>query len=167
MCVVGLSFARNIKWTSFYKSDEKSTYFAACFVFKDSLYSLVGVLLILFYQLVINPCFHKYIPSMLKRIGVGLVFSLFTTVYSVIMLVCKNYFLFDITSYKVVIVSEIFYGTATALIIPTSLAFTIAQSPHEMRGLMVGLWYAAHGVGYILNISIKYIFECENDTTSH
>ena len=83
------------------------------------------------------------------------------------MLACKSYFLFDITSYKVVIVSEVLYGTAAALIIPTSLAFTIAQSPHEMRGLMVGLWYAARGVGYIFNINIKYIFECENDTTSH
>ena len=166
ICIVGLSFARNINWTSFYKSDEKSTYFAACFVFEDSFPFLVGALLILLYQLIINPYFHKYIPSMLKRIGVGLVFSLFTTIYSVIMLACKNYFLFDITSYKVVIVSDIFYGTATALIIPTSLAFTIAQSPHEMRGLMVGLWYAARGVGYIFNINIKYIFECENDTTS-
>ena len=166
ICIVGLSFARNIEWTIFYKSDEKSTYFAACFVFKDSLHSFVGALLILFYQLIINPCFHKYIPSMLKIIGVGLVFSLFTTIYSVIMLACKN-FLFDVTSYKVVIVSEVLYGTATALIIPTSLAFTIAQSPHEMRGLMVGLWYAARGVGYIFNINSKYIFECENDTTSN
>ena len=104
------------------------------------------------------------LTSMLKRIGVGLVFSLFTTIYSVIMLTCKNYFLFDITSYKVVIVSEVLYGTAT---IPTTLAFTIAQTPREMRGLMVGLWYAARGVGYILNINGKFVFECENDTTSH
>ena len=36
-----------------------------------------------------------------------------------------------------------------------------------MRGLMVGLWYAACGVGYIFNINIKYIFECENHTTSY
>ena len=43
-------------------------------------------------------------------------------------------------------------GISFALIFPTSLEFTIAQSPHEMRGLMVGLWYAAFGVGYIFSI---------------
>ena len=104
---------------------------------------------------------------MLKTIGVGLAFSLFTTTYSVTMLACKNNFLFDIISLKVIIVSEVLYGTAAALIIPTSLAFTIDQSPHEMRGLMVGLWYAARGVGYIFNINSKYIFECEEKRTDH
>ena len=32
---------------------------------------------------------------------------------------------------------------------------------------MVGLWYAACGVGYIFNINIKYIIECEEEMTSH
>ena len=26
---------------------------------------------------------------------------------------------------------------------------------------MVGLWYAAHGVGYVININSKYLFACE------
>ena len=57
------------------------------------------------------------------------------------------------------------YGIAFALIFPTSLAFTVAQSPHEMRGLMVGLWYAARGVGYVIIINSKYLFSCEEETT--
>ena len=72
---------------------------------------------------------------------------------------------FDTTSYKAAIVSQCFYGIAFALIFPTSLAFTIAQSPHEMRGLMVGLWYAAQGVGYFITINSKYLFACEEETT--
>ena len=133
-------------------------------MFKNLLHTLVASLLILFYQLMIYPCFHKYIPSMLKRIGVGLVFSLFTTIYSVIMLAFKDHFLFDTTSYKVVIVSQVLYGILFALIFPTSLALTIAQSPHEMRSLMVGLWYSARGVGYVININSKYLFACDKET---
>ena len=76
-----------------------------------------------------------------------------------------DYFHFDTTSYKAVIVSQCFYGIASGLIFPTSLAFTIAQSPHEMRGLMVGLWYAAHGVGYVIIIKSKYLFACEEERT--
>ena len=79
------------------------------------------------------------------------------------MLACKNHFLFDTTSYKAAIVPHCFYGIAFALIFPTSLAFTIAQSPHEMRGLMVGLWYAARGVGYVISINSKYLFSCKQE----
>ena len=59
------------------------------------------------------------------------------------------------------------YGIAFALILPTSLEFTIDQSPHKMRGLMVGLWYAARGVGYIFTINSKYLLACKKETTSH
>ena len=161
--IVGLLCADDVKWNSYYKLDEEFS-LLDCFILKNALSTLVASFLILFYQLIIYPCFHNYIPSMLKRIGVGLVFSLFTTLYSVIMLTCKNHFLFDTTSYKAAIVSQCFYGIAFALIFPTSLAFTIAQSPHEMRGLMVGLWYAAQGVGYIITINTKYLFLCEEET---
>ena len=58
-----------------------------------------------------------------------------------------------------------FLWIASCLIFPTSLAFTIAQSPHEMRGLMVGLWYAARGVGYVITINSKYLFACEEERT--
>ena len=154
ICIVGLACAEEIKLISYYKSNEELSFFH-CFMFKNALSHLVASLLILFYQLIIYPCFYKYIPSMLKRIGLGLVFSLFTTIYFVIILACKDYILFNTISYKAAIVSQCFYGIAFALIFPTSLAFTIAQSPHEMRGLMVGLWYAARGVGYVININSK------------
>ena len=95
---------------------------------------------------------------MLKRIGVGLFFSLFTITFSVITLACRDHFLFNTSSYKFDIVSQVLYGKTFALILPTSLEFTIAQSPHEMRGLMVGLWYAAFRVGYTININSKYLF---------
>ena len=157
ICIVGLICAEEIRWISYYKSDEKLSFFE-CIVFKNASHTLVASLLILFYQLIIYPCFHNYIPSMLKRIGVGLIFSLFTTIYSVMRFACKDDFFFGATSFKAVILSQVLYGIAYALIMPTSLEFTIAQSPHEMRGLMVGLWYAAFGIGYTIIINSKYLF---------
>ena len=162
ICIVGFVCAEDIEWITYYKSDETLS-FLTCFLNKNSLYTSVALPLILFYQLIINSCFYKYIPSMLKRIGVGLVFSLFTTTYSVIILSCKEHFFFDTTSYKAAVVSQCIYGISFVFIFPTSLAFTIAQSPHEMRGLMVGLWYAARGVGYVINVNSKYLFACEDE----
>ena len=54
------------------------------------------------------------------------------------------------------------YGVAFALIYPTSLEFTIAQSPIQMRGMMVGMWFSSLGVGYLININTKYPFGCND-----
>uniref|UniRef100_A0A1X7TU03 Uncharacterized protein n=1 Tax=Amphimedon queenslandica TaxID=400682 RepID=A0A1X7TU03_AMPQE len=39
-----------------------------------------------------------------------------------------------------------------------SLEFTVAQSPVHMRGVMVGLWYTSWGIGYLINILLKFPF---------
>ena len=67
------------------------------------------------------------------------------------------------TSCKAIIVPEILYGISFGLILPTSLEFTIAQSPHEMKGLMVGMWFAAFAIGLAVNINGTFPFKCEND----
>ena len=83
--------------------------------------------------------------------------------YYVLIFVCKEQFHLDSTSYKSMIIPEILYGVSYALIFPTSLEFIIAQSPHQMRGLMVGLWYAANGLGYVIDINGRYPFNCKRD----
>ena len=164
ICIVGLVFADDFKWINYYKSNDDLS-FIDCFMFKSALHALVASLLILLYQLIIHPCFPNYIPSMLKRIGVGLMFSLFTTIYSVIILTYKDHFHFEITWYNFTVVSSVLHGIAYALILPTSLEFTIAQCPYEMRGLLVGLWYSAFGIGYIFSVNSKYLFKCESKMT--
>ena len=98
---------------------------------------------------------------MLKRIGLGLLFALFTTIYYVIIFACKDHFQMDTASYKAMIMPEILYRTSYALFFPTSLEFIIAQSPCEIRDLMVGLWYAAYGLGYFIDTNRKYQFNCK------
>ena len=123
---------------------------------------VTAAFLLLLHQLFVYPCFNKYIPSMLKRIGVGLVFALATTLsYVVIFKYQKN-----TLSYfnDLLLIPQILYGVAFALIVPTSLEFTIVQSPIQMRGMMVGMWLASLGVGYLININTKYPFGCDNNS---
>ena len=49
------------------------------------------------------------------------------------------------------------------MILLTSLEYTISQSPLEMRGLMIGFWFATYALGYAINISGKDSFKCESD----
>ena len=158
--ITGLCCATELTVYSF-SIQNRTPQFITCFVLNDSVYLLVAVGLILLYQLLIYPCFYKPIPSMLKRIGLGLTFALLTTLYYVVMLACIDSFN---TSYKAVIIPKSLYGIAFAFIVPTSLEFTIAQCPHEMRGFLVGLWNAAFGLGYLISINGRYLFNCQEET---
>ena len=162
ICIVGLYSAREFSVNCF-SILNKTPQFISCFVLNDSLYFLVALVLIILYQLLIYPCFYKFIPSMLKRTGLGLIFALLTTLYYVVMLACKDSLHLNTTSYKAVVVPQILYGIAYAFILPTSLEFTIAQCPHEMRGFLVGLWYAANSFGDFINVSGKYLFTCQGE----
>ena len=160
--LVGFSCGQEFSWKAI-NAHKDDISFLSNFILNRTMTSLVSGSLILIYQFVIYPCFYNYIPSMLKRIGLGLLFALFTTVYYVSIFICKEHFHLDTTSYKSMIMPEILYGISYALVFPTSLEFIIAQSPHEMRGLMVGLWYAAIGLGYVIDINGKYPFNCKED----
>ena len=159
VCIIGLPVCSSLSNT--YSSHHRDLNFISCFLTNNSIHSLVSTILILFYQWVIYPCLFKYIPSMLKRIGLGLVFAVFTPLYYVILYTWHDHF--NMTSYQAIIIPQILYGISFIFIYPISLEFTIAQSPHQMRGLMVGLWYAAFGIGYVINISVKFPFNCQKD----
>ena len=160
--LVGFSCGLELSWKTFNTHEDDVSFFSN-FILNQTMSSLVTGVVILIYQFAIYPCFYKYIPSMLKRIGLGILFALLTTVYYVIIFAFKEQFHLDTTSYKAMLMPEILYGISCALILPTSLEFIIAQSPHEIRGLMVGLWYAAYGLGCVIDIIGKYPFNCKED----
>ena len=161
--LVGFSCGQELSWNAFNNTHKNDLQFFSKFILNRTMSSLVSGVGILIYQFVIYPCFYNYIPSMLKRIGLGLLFVFVTITYYIIIFACKDHFYLDTTSYKAMIMPEILFGISYALVFPTSLEFIIAQSPHEMRGLMVGLWYAAIGLGYVIDINGKYPFNCKED----
>ena len=160
--VVGLMCAVEVRLFNFHSSYNNSQ-FLSCYVLSDALYFGVALLLIILYLLMLYQRLVKYIPSMLKRIGLGLVFSSLVPLYYVILFSCKQFIHLNTTTYKAIIVPDILYGISFALILPTSLEFTIAQSPHEMRGFMVGMWFAAFAIGLAVNMNGKFPFKCEDD----
>ena len=162
--IVGLSDAVEVAENVFSLVNKSSHFILIYFVNNDSLIFLVALVLILLYQFLIYPCFYKFIPSMLKRIGLGLIIATLTTLYYVVMLACKDSFNLNTISYKAVIIPRILSGIVYAFVVPTSLEFTIAQCPHEMRGFLVGLWYAAFGLGYLVSFIGKYLFSCQGET---
>ena len=142
---------------------------------------IILLALVPLYQFIIQPFFYRYIPSMLNRISLGLLFTLITTLlYMTFVLINQqsyptpdcplkeinvNRSLLFPPGYKWLIIPHITCGISFFLILITSMEFIVAQSPEQMQGLMVGLWYACLGVGQILNHNFNRFFVSINSSS--
>ena len=115
-------------------------------------YSVIIILLFFIYQFIIRCCFHKYIPSMLTRMGTGLVFALFGCICQLLM---QIYALYN----SLLIIQQVLFGISFFLTFSTSFEFTVAQSPEHMRGMMVGLCYTSLAVGYAASVLLQNSFK--------
>ena len=116
--------------------------------------------LILLYLLLFRACFYKYIPSMLSRMSIGLLFMLTVSISRMFII---NFTLEPSHVYSILLLPQILEGISFAFVIPASLEFTIAQSPVHSRGVMVGIWYASWGVGYFFSSAVRFLFHCQNE----
>ena len=128
-----------------------------------------AILFILLYQFLIYPCFYNYIPSMLKRIGLGLSITLVINVSYMIMVFVSRFVVkskgcllnedfklpFD---YKWQLIPHVFAGISYCLVQLTSLEFILAQTPKSMRGILVGLWYGISGLMSTINVLVLILF---------
>ena len=160
ICIVGLTCADEVYWSIMKGPNPINSSFKSCFISNNTMKFITPTFLLLLHQFLIYPCFNKYIPSMLKRIGLGLVFALATTLSYVVIFKYQS----NTLSYfnDLLLLPQILYGVAFTLVVPASLEFTIAQSPIQMRGMMVGMWLASFGVSYLININTKYPFGCDD-----
>ena len=126
---------------------------------------LISGLLLLFHLLVIKVCCYKYIPGILKLVTCGQVFAILTLLskFAILHFFQIHTGTFLPSASKMMLLPQIFLGFTFAILFPASLEFTIAQSPVHMRGVMVGIWFASLGCGYLFNINIKYLFDCHNE----
>ena len=136
----------------------------------------IYLIMILLHQFVVYPCFHRYIPSMLKRIGIGLIFA-FGVNAAYVILTLKGVY----TSgnqfnclYSLGIANQtdptfsmhwdVYLGLPKAVIwYAFQIAvfeFTLAQSPVLMRGTLVGLWFfiwiSRQAFSYVLFLPFHY-----------
>ena len=103
-------------------------------------------------------------PKMFTRLGIGIILSLFGVLTMIIIDMVghsmnnKSQCMFQITKqnytleyqplhmhWSVLIAPSVFFGIGPLLITTTSLEFISAQSPHSMKGLLVGVYFTIQG----------------------
>lgn len=111
----------------------------------DYITEMTIILMIPIYQLFIKPLLNNYTPSMLKRFWFGLFCGLVSSLFTLIILTineCDIGNTVSIVLLSCIVISDILNGLADILVFLTGLEFIIAQAPHSMQGLLIGLWYA-------------------------
>jgi peptide/histidine transporter 3/4 len=146
----------------------------------NSLYTMV---LIVVFHLFIYPCFYNYIPSLLKRIGFGILLSTLSLTYQAVLdpiaqVITNSTNATVYTDDQVCLLSNLsmsndeiysleYYWTIPAVaigglgeffIVPFVLEFIVAQTPGSMKGMMVGFWFAFYGLAHLLSFCLYFPF---------
>ena len=138
------------------------------------------VFLVPFYQFIIIPFFSHCIPSMLKRIWIGLVAllveSIITSLVSFFMtkditnalinddmcltfsnnITFQNELQSDILTlpFYIMALPQFLSGISIFFVQFTSIEFILAQGPRIMQGLLIGIWYMHFSI-YCLTITLS------------
>ena len=135
-----------------------------------SLTLLLIVILIPLYLFLLRPFFHNYIPGMLKRMGLGMTVLLFSALCTLSMESSRGTECVLSDSYSHSPDSSQFLGMGSyAFVLQNSLnaigyillytgvyEFICSQSPHAMKGLLIGTFFAIKGVFQLIGIVIIF-----------
>ena len=144
----------------------------------DSLTPLLIAVLIPLYLCLLRPFIHDYIPGMLKRIGLGMIFILLSTLCTSVMdayghrhtnvtecfltndpddeYSTGNYNPLNINSYSLITQYSL-NAIGYMLLYIAVYEFICAQSPHAMKGLVIGTFFAIKGVFQLLGVVVTYL----------
>lgn len=122
---------------------------------------LTFTFLIPLYEFLIYPCFGKYVPAMMRRIGVGMVMAVLLFCGLLVLDAVGHAHMEDGSPESCLFFSDagripiiasvlipfiVVLSVAEFLIMLPTLEFLVAQSPYEMRGLVIGLFYTMYGI---------------------
>ena len=128
-------------------------------VLDDGLLNWLFPLLLIPLCQLLYPFFHKWVPSMLRRIGAGLFLHLVGFALYTASFVYGYAHSSDFTNYLTCtavtttvtwywkLAPLLLFGISQALVSILLLEFTIAQSPDKMKGLVIGVVLAFTGIG--------------------
>ena len=150
--------------------------FYSCSFSNEGLPSLIIILLLVLYIVLLRPLVQDYIPSMLKRIGLGMILMLTPILCFFIIDIIGHATTDDIqtcfltSAYYTFGKSQSLRINSALLLIPIfanisgSMIFYVAiyeflysQSPHSMKGLMIGTFFAIRGSFQLLG-ALVFIF---------
>ena len=126
----------------------------------DFINSLAVIVIFLIYLVIIRPFRIFAIPKMLKRIGIGIIF-LIASLLSVFGLITASYHqggcIFSYLEasstnslFVIFFVQCCFFPLSNIFIYTALYEFICAQSPHSMKGLLIGLSFAIKGFFQVL-----------------
>ena len=150
----------------------------ACYNMKSVGYldHYIIVLLVPLYELVVLPIFHKCIPNfgIFQKFGIGMVLVLMNILAQLTLDIVGHQvtnatdipclFLAKESStvlsidYRWLVIPEILRGIATLFLFVAAVEFVCAQSPYNMRGLLIGLIYGTLGLYTIFDFLILLPF---------
>ena len=98
---------------------------------------------------------------MLKRISIGLFIALTAVLYNALISYYLKHIKAGSYSNVLLLAPQLLHGLSFILLYPVLLEFTIAQSPIQMRGVMIGFWHSSWNIGYIIATVVKISFNCQ------
>ena len=145
-----------------------------------NLSTVISVVAIPLYIILVYPHIKRWVPRIIYRMGIGMVLKVTTVITMFIVQVLANYtasheykclFLAEYREHndnhftqtldfptQTLIIINILNGIASPLISITVLEFISAQSPHTMKGLLLGVFYAFRGLFIILGCVATFPF---------
>ena len=140
---------------------------------------IIPVVVLPLYILFFLPCARKWFPKILFRLGVGMGLTLLAAVTMTLTLVGAHVHqkdslrgslcLFNFTYYQepgtnvdlpvwVLVFPNVLNGIGIPLTFITVLEFISAQSPHAMKGLLLGVFYAVRGMFIVIGCALVFPF---------
>ena len=144
---------------------------------------IISVVAIPLYIILVYPHIKRWVPRIIYRMGIGIVLKVAAVITMFIIQVVANYtasheykclFLAEYREHntnhftqtlefptQTLIIMNMLNGVSSPLIKITVLEFISAQSPHTMKGLLLGVFYAFRGLFIILGCVVTVPFAQE------
>ena len=139
------------------------------YLFVDLLPFLISVTLLIFYVTIIRPLIFDYIPGILKQLGFGIILLIIPSICFFILdtvghlntshnsecFLTNKYNLFFVNgseleplgiNYFFLFIPNFFYSCGYLIFHIAVFEFICSQSPHSMKGLLIGVFFAIRGI---------------------
>ena len=132
-------------------------------IYKGLLSPLLITICIPLYLCLLRPFISRYVPGMLKRMGLGMILALFSLLTTISMDTVEelgssnstNICMFDDAYLRNIAFNffsiQLTLSALSRMLIYTGVfEFICSQSPHSMKGLIIGVFYAIRGLYQVL-----------------
>ena len=149
-----------------------------------NLSSIISVFAIPVYILLVYPFIKKWVPPIIIRLGIGVTLMVALIISMLIIQAVANHYSLETGSVnntclflekylthnnfytdefptQVLVITNVLYGIAAPLISITVYEFISAQSPHTMKGLLLGVFYAFKGLFITVGSILTFPFAQE------